>query len=180
MTDDTYNPDAIDGDGDGIVQEGTEFERPAGTQLEGFDADATDGDGDGMVQDGTKFERPAKEEPAVLVADEPVAAPEPEPVVITGKSTGGSNEEQVLAPVENGAIGAVKKKKAAPKPKAKPAPVVAANEKVAVFANRNLVWQGLGKLTKGYNFVTADAAEKWLTIGGVRKAEPTEIKTNLG
>jgi hypothetical protein len=23
-----YNPDAIDGDGDGIVQEGTEFERP--------------------------------------------------------------------------------------------------------------------------------------------------------
>ena len=25
-----YNPDAIDGDGDGIVQEGTEFERPVG------------------------------------------------------------------------------------------------------------------------------------------------------
>jgi hypothetical protein len=26
-----YNPNARDGDGDGIVQEGTEFERPAGT-----------------------------------------------------------------------------------------------------------------------------------------------------
>lgn len=26
----TFNPDAIDADGDGIVQEGTEFERPLG------------------------------------------------------------------------------------------------------------------------------------------------------
>jgi len=26
-----YNPNAIDGDGDGMVQEGTEFERPVGT-----------------------------------------------------------------------------------------------------------------------------------------------------
>ena len=29
----TYKPDAIDGDGDGIVQEGTEFEREVGTDL---------------------------------------------------------------------------------------------------------------------------------------------------
>lgn len=30
----TYKPEAIDADGDGIVQEGTEFERPVGTELE--------------------------------------------------------------------------------------------------------------------------------------------------
>lgn len=30
----TYNPDAIDKDGDGVIQEGTEFERPVGTDLE--------------------------------------------------------------------------------------------------------------------------------------------------
>ena len=30
---DGYNPDARDGDGDGIVQEGTEWERPIDTQL---------------------------------------------------------------------------------------------------------------------------------------------------
>lgn len=29
----TYNPNPIDADGDGIVQEGTEFERPVGTDL---------------------------------------------------------------------------------------------------------------------------------------------------
>ena len=28
VKDSEYNPDAVDGDGDGIVQEGTEFERP--------------------------------------------------------------------------------------------------------------------------------------------------------
>jgi len=30
-------------------------------EADGFRADATDGDGDGMVQDGTKWERPAEE-----------------------------------------------------------------------------------------------------------------------
>jgi hypothetical protein len=30
----TYNPAAVDADGDGMVQEGTEFERPVGTDLE--------------------------------------------------------------------------------------------------------------------------------------------------
>jgi hypothetical protein len=30
---DGYNPDAIDGDGDGIVQEGTKWERPVNTEL---------------------------------------------------------------------------------------------------------------------------------------------------
>lgn len=28
-----YKPNAIDGDGDGFVQDGTEFERPVGTEL---------------------------------------------------------------------------------------------------------------------------------------------------
>jgi hypothetical protein len=30
---DGYNPDARDGDGDGIIQEGTKWERPIGTEL---------------------------------------------------------------------------------------------------------------------------------------------------
>ena len=33
MIADGYNPNARDGDGDGIVQEGTEWERPIDTQL---------------------------------------------------------------------------------------------------------------------------------------------------
>lgn len=61
------NRTAQDGDGDGLVQDGTEFERP-----EGFVIGATDGDGDGLVQDGTKWERPVEE---ASVAPEPAPAP---------------------------------------------------------------------------------------------------------
>jgi hypothetical protein len=62
-----FNADATDGDGDGLVQDGTMWERPVGTQPEGYKADARDGDGDGKVQDGTVFERDA--EPQAVVAD---------------------------------------------------------------------------------------------------------------
>lgn len=58
---------AQDGDGDGLVQDGTEFERP-----EGFVIGAKDGDGDGLVQDGTEHERPVEEANVV-----PVVEPEP-------------------------------------------------------------------------------------------------------
>lgn len=56
MTDNKQKRTARDGDGDGLVQDGTEFERP-----EGFVIGAVDGDGDGMVQDGTEWERPVEE-----------------------------------------------------------------------------------------------------------------------
>ena len=59
-----FNADATDGDGDGLVQDGTMWERPVGTQPEGYNANAKDGDGDGRVQDGTVFERDAKPAPA--------------------------------------------------------------------------------------------------------------------
>lgn len=163
MTDETYNPDATDGDGDGVVQDGTEFERPVGTQLEGFDADATDGDGDGLVQDGTKFERPA-----------------PKPTVITGKSVGGSDEAQVLAPVENGVIGTATEKKPAPKPSA---PKKAEHEdKVALFSEKNVFWDGVGRVSKGYNFVSESEAKKWLkqNYSFLRLATPEEIKQEFG
>jgi hypothetical protein len=62
-----FNADATDGDGDGLVQDGTEWERP----VDGFNADAEDGDKDGFLQDGTEWERPV--EP--VVAEEPVIEP---------------------------------------------------------------------------------------------------------
>jgi hypothetical protein len=71
-----FKPDAKDGDGDGVVQDGTEFERPIG---DGYKPDATDGDGDGKVQDGTKFERPVGETAVVAAAEEPEPKPEPKP-----------------------------------------------------------------------------------------------------
>jgi hypothetical protein len=66
---DKQKRDARDGDGDGLVQDGTEFERP-----EGFVIDAKDGDGDGMVQDGTEFERPVEEASVVPPKKAPKSA----------------------------------------------------------------------------------------------------------
>lgn len=166
MADETYNPDATDGDGDGMVQDGTEFERPVGEQLEGYKADAKDGDGDGLVQDGTKFERPVK------------ASETKDDNVITSGGGTGSSEKPALAPVGDGVIGSGTTK-ATKKPAVKK-PATVKTETVAIFSDRNLVWQGVGKISKGYNFVPKDDSAKWVTLEGVREVTPEEIKTNLG
>jgi hypothetical protein len=53
-------------------------------------------------------------------------------------------------------------------------------EKVAVYSLRNLSWTGVGSLTKGYNIVTKEDCEKWLTHKAVRTATPEEVKRAYG
>lgn len=53
-------------------------------------------------------------------------------------------------------------------------------EKVAVWSNKNIRWTGVGTLTHGYNIVTKEAAEKWLSREGIRKATPEEVSTYYG
>lgn len=55
-----------------------------------------------------------------------------------------------------------------------------ANEKVALWSNKNIRWTGIGALTKGYNIVTEEASEKWLEKDGIRKATPEEVATYFG
>ena len=146
MAREVFDPNATDGDGDGVVQDGTKFERPADTLPEGFDPNATDGDGDGLVQDGTEFERPIEKQEPVDVPKP--AAPKPQ----------AKKEEPKPEPV---------KKNSAPK---------ISSEKVAVFSEKNAYWEGLGRLSRGHNIVSREDSEKWLTLGYVREATPDEIK----
>lgn len=53
-------------------------------------------------------------------------------------------------------------------------------DKVAVYSTKNLHWQGVGKLTPGYNILTKEIAEKWLTNKNVRQATPEEVATYYG
>lgn len=53
-------------------------------------------------------------------------------------------------------------------------------EKVALFSERNIYWNGVGELTKGYNIVTIENADKWLTRQTVRSASPEEVKRAYG
>jgi hypothetical protein len=52
--------------------------------------------------------------------------------------------------------------------------------KVALWSNKNIRWTGIGSLSKGYNIVTREASEKWLSKDGIRKATPEEVATYFG
>jgi hypothetical protein len=58
--------------------------------------------------------------------------------------------------------------------------LVVADDKVALYSNRNLSWGGVGKLDKGYNFVPKAKAEKWLTQKSVRATTPKEVRDHYG
>ena len=54
------------------------------------------------------------------------------------------------------------------------------NEDVAVHSEKNMNWQGIGTVSKGYNIVKKEAADMWLTRKGVRKVDPEELATHYG
>lgn len=52
-------------------------------------------------------------------------------------------------------------------------------DKIALWSEKNVRWDGL-TITKGYNIVTKEAADKWTTLNGIRIATPEEIVTYYG
>jgi len=133
MTESTFNPEAVDGDNDGIIQEGTPFERPIEELLVNPVEEAAE----------EPAEKPAEEEAVVEEPKRPTPKPTPKPA---------------------------------------PSPVAKSEEKpeiVAIFSTGNLVWPDLGKIVKGYNLVSKEASEKWLTLKNVRLATPEEVKARL-
>lgn len=53
-------------------------------------------------------------------------------------------------------------------------------DKVALWSEGNLHWIGVGHIKKGYNIVTKEASEKWLTRKNIRLANPEEVATYYG
>ena len=54
------------------------------------------------------------------------------------------------------------------------------NEKIAIYSTKNLHWVRVGQLKLGYNIVTKEASEKWLTRKQVRLATPEELANYYG
>ena len=84
-----------------------------------------------------------------------------------------------ISPVKNGVIGT---DKVIPKQKqtvtdTKPKAVY---EKVALYSSKNVNWQGVGEIKKGYNIVSRESAEKWLSRYHVREATPEEVAEEFG
>ncbi len=88
-------------------------------------------------------------------------------------------ETQALAPVGNGILGSTKVTKTASKPKPNIEKVVP-TEKVAVFSDKNVTWNGVGKVYRGINIVTEEAAAKWLERSHIRIATPEEVAKEYG
>ena len=53
-------------------------------------------------------------------------------------------------------------------------------EKVAIYSEKNLYWRDLGAINRGYNIVTKEKSEKWITHKAVRIAGPEEVATYYG
>jgi hypothetical protein len=79
-----------------------------------------------------------------------------------------SNEENVI-----GSASAGKKEAVKPNP-------VNEKETVAVYSTKNVTWSGVGQVSKGYNIVTKQAAEKWATRNHIRIATPEEVARDFG
>lgn len=54
------------------------------------------------------------------------------------------------------------------------------DNKKAIHSEKNMHWQGIGAISKGYNIVTKEAAEKWLSRKGIREATPQEVANHYG
>jgi hypothetical protein len=53
-------------------------------------------------------------------------------------------------------------------------------DKVAVHSTKNVSWSGVGKVYRGYNIVTKEQADKWLTRDHIRLATPEEVAQEFG
>lgn len=154
-----FNPEAIDGDGDGIIQEDTQFERP----VEELAAN--------LVEETAVI---AEEAPAVDDATYVVVAEENN-VISSETPKKASKSSPSIATTKDSTIGSTAAEK-----KDKSSKTVTTGDKVALFSEKNVSWASVGKLYRGYNFVSKSAADKWLDRSYVRLATPEEIARELG
>lgn len=67
-----------------------------------------------------------------------------------------------------------------PAPNKKVVDPVKQKENVALYSTKNLHWHTVGQLKIGYNIVTKEVSEKWLTLKTVRLATPEELASYYG
>jgi len=91
-------------------------------------------------------------------------------------------KKEVLGQTESGAIG-TSKQEIKPKKVASTEGKVPAKKKeptIAIHSEKNANWSGVGKVYRGYNIVTQEQADKWLTRSHCRLATPEEVAKSFG
>jgi hypothetical protein len=103
--------------------------------------------------------------------------------VITGPSKPKPSRSSNTRMDDNNVVGSRSADRALNEAKKEEAPEkVVDNEedRMLVHSQKNIRWQGVGTLSPGYNVVTKEAAEKWLTRQGIREASAEEVATYYG
>jgi hypothetical protein len=97
-----------------------------------------------------------------------------------GTSTKEEMLEAILPFVPRKDVEEAKETKKAEGPKEQKEALEFPTDKMALYSERNLHWNGVGALEKGYNIVTKEASVKWLNHKAVREASPKEVARHYG
>jgi hypothetical protein len=142
---------------------------------------STETDNIATVVDGEALISLESVESFSTVKDKIKGVPETDEENVIGSSrttaTGGK-KKAAIGSVENGAIGTTKID-VNKKTNQESEPGIKA-DMVAVFSTRNVLWQGVGSISKGYNIFSKSVADQWLTRGHVRLATPQEVAEEYG
>jgi len=89
----------------------------------------------------------------------------------------GSGTVNAVGQVANGVIGVTQVERKVEQPSTI---VKKSNKTVAIHSTKNVSWNGVGKVYRGYNIVTPEQAEQWLTRNHIRLATPEEVAKEFG
>jgi hypothetical protein len=101
----------------------------------------------------------------------------PEDVISSKEPKETSKSKTSMKTVSDDIIGSNISKKSESKPENK---VAERKLTVAIHSTKNVVWEGVGKVEKGYNIVKKSDADKWLTRSHIRLATPEEVAREYG
>ena len=90
----------------------------------------------------------------------------------------GGKKSGAVTTTNNGAIGSGPADRS-PKVKATE-PKETKVKTIALFSTRNVLWEGVGEIKKGYNIVDEAKAEQWLKRDHVRTATPEQVAEEYG
>jgi len=142
---------------------------------------STETDNTAMIQDGEAMVSPEAIESFTTVKDKIKGMPEADEENIIGSSrttATGSKKKAAIGSVSNGVIGTTKIENKKNTDQSSEPGIKA--DMVAVFSTRNVLWQGIGSISKGYNIFSKSEADQWLTRGHVRLATPQEVAQEYG
>jgi hypothetical protein len=54
------------------------------------------------------------------------------------------------------------------------------SDTVAIYSSKNISWQEVGTVSKGYNIVSKEASKQWLKRKDIRLASPEEVAKEFG